>query len=80
MKNNFNKLKKELKQKIAEFEQKNGQDYNFYLGQNDDLVHSMKMKGEVFENIELDEEFESTDLLDFLGYERIISCKKGDNK
>ena len=80
MKNNFDKLKKELEKKIANFEDENGQDYNFCLGQNDDLVHSMKMKGEVFKNIELDEEFENADLLDYLGYERIISCKKNGNK
>ena len=80
MKTNFEKIKQELTVKLKNFEDKNGKDKSFVLGQNDDLVHSMKVKGKVFENIQLDEEFENIDLLDFLGYERIISCKRKNNK
>ena len=76
MKNNFNKINKELSQKIKEFEERNGVDYSFNLNQNDPIVHSMKVKGKLLENLDLDAEFESADLLDYLGYERIISCKK----
>ena len=76
MKNNFNKINKELSQKIEQFEELNGKNYPFNLNQNDPLVHSMKVKGKLLENLDMDAEFESADLLDFLGYERIISCKK----
>ena len=73
---NIKKINNELLEQIKEFERVHGKDYNFNLKQNDDLVHSMKVKGEVFKQIQLDEEFENADLLDYLGYERIISCKK----
>ena len=73
---NFNKINDELTRQIEEFELKNGKDYNFNINENEPIVHSMKMKGKLFKNLELDEEFENADLLDYLGYERIISCKK----
>lgn len=78
MKDNFNKINKELTSIIADFEAKNGKDYSFYINENEPIVHSMKVKGKLFEHIKLDEEFESADLLDYLGYERIISCKKNN--
>lgn len=76
--NNYKKINKKLNKKIKDFESKNGKQYSFYLNKNDPLVHSMKMKGKLFENIDLDSEFENADLLDYLGYERIISCKKSN--
>ena len=76
----FEKINKELKNQIETFEKKNGKNFCFDLKQNDALVHNMKLRGKLFEQIELDSEFESADLLDFLGYERIISCKKNNNK
>lgn len=78
MKDNFNKINKELTKQIEEHELKNGKDYSFYINENDPIVHSMKMKGELLKHIELDQEFENADLLDYLGYERIISCKKNN--
>ena len=78
MNNNFEKINKELKQNIEKFESKNGKDFDFNIKQNDQDLHTMKMKGRLFKNIQLDEEFENADLLDYLGYERIISCKKKD--
>ena len=73
---NYEKIKSELQKNIHDFERKNGKDFSFTLSQNDDLVHSMKVKGMLFSKLDLDSEFESADLLDYLGYERIISCKK----
>ncbi len=73
---NYEKIKSELQKNVHDFEKKNGKDYSFTLSQNDDLVHSMKVKGMLFSKLDLDSEFESADLLDYLGYERIISCKK----
>ncbi len=73
---NYEKIKSELQKNIHDFEKKNGKDFSFTLSQNDDLVHSMKVKGMLFSKLDLDSEFESADLLDYLGYERIISCKK----
>ncbi len=74
----FNKIKKELDKEVKEFEKEKGKDFSFYLNENDPLLHNMKVKGMLFKNIKLDEEFENADLLDFLGYERIISCKKNN--
>lgn len=76
MNNNFKKINEQLNEQINNFEKEHGKDFSFYLNQNDPLVHSMKVKGELFKNIDLDSEFENADLLDLLGYERIISCKK----
>ena len=73
---NYEKIKKLLQKNVDDFEKKNGKDYSFYLSQNDELVHSMKVKGMLFSKLDLDSEFESADLLDFLGYERIISCRR----
>ncbi len=73
---NYEKIKSELQKNVHDFEKKNGKDFSFTLSQNDDLVHSMKVKGMLFSKLDLDSEFESADLLDYLGYERIISCKK----
>ena len=78
MNKTFEKINKELIDKITVFENKNGKDYDFYIKQNDEVLHNMKVKGELFKDIELDKEFESADLFDYLGYERIISCKKKD--
>lgn len=78
MKNNFEKIDQELREQIKEFENHNGKNYDFALNKNDPLVHSMKVKGELFKNIELDSEFENADLLDYLGYERIISCRRNN--
>ena len=76
----FKKINELLTKQIIEFESKNGSDYSFKINQNDPIVHSMKVKGELFKYIDLDEEFENADLLDYLGYERIISCKRNNNK
>lgn len=75
---NINKLNEELRIQIQNFEDEHGKDYSFNLNENDPIVHSMKVKGRLFKEIELDEEFENADLLDYLGYERIISCRKED--
>lgn len=79
MKHNFEKMNKELTKKVEEFEKFHSQE-EFYVNENDTSLHSMKMKGEVLSKIDLDAEFENADLLDYLGYERIISCKKKNNK
>ena len=71
---NEKRFKEELQKKVTEFE-KNHHEEEFYLNENDPLVHSMKMKGELFSMIEMDEEFERVELFDLLGIERII-CKK----
>ncbi len=73
---NYKKIKSELQKNIHNFEKKNGKDFSFVLSQNDEIVHSMRMKGILFSKLDLDSEFENADLLDYLGYERIISCKK----
>ena len=73
----FKKYNQELNQNVLEFE-KNNAPKSFILNENDPLVHSMKVKGEIFSQIDIDSEFENADLLDLLGYERIISCKKTD--
>ena len=78
MNKTFEKINKELTQNIKIFESKNGKDFDFNINQNDPILHTMKVKGKLFQNIQLDEEFENADLLDYLGYERIISCKKKD--
>ena len=78
MEHNFNEINKELTKQIEKFEAKNGKDYSFYINEKEPIVHSMKMKGKIFEQIKLDEEFENADLLDYMGYERIISCKKSN--
>lgn len=78
MNNNFKKINEELNKQIKHFEDKNGKEYLFCLNEKDPLVHSMKVKGKLFEKIDLDAEFENADLLDYLGYERIISCKKNN--
>ena len=78
MNKNYKKINEELNKQIKQFEDKKGNDFSFYLNENDPIVHSMKVKGKLFEKIELDEEFENADLLDYLGYERIISCKKNN--
>ena len=72
---NYQKIKQLLQKQVDDFEKKNG-DKSFTLSQNDELVHSMKVKGLLFSKIDLDSEFENADLLDYLGYERIVSCKK----
>lgn len=74
---NFKKYNQELNQSILEFEKNNVQK-SFSLNENDPIVHSMKVKGKIFSQIDIDSEFENADLLDLLGYERIISCKKTD--
>ena len=79
MKQNFEKMNNELTKKVKEFEKYHSLE-EFYVNENDTSLHNMKMKGEVFSKINLDEEFENADLLDYLGYERIISCKKKNNK
>ena len=73
----FEKYNQELKQSIDKFE-KSGKSVVTILNENDPHLHNMKVKGEIFEKIDLDAEFENADLLDLLGYERIISCKKTD--
>lgn len=73
----FKKYNQELEKSVKDFE-KNSSKKTFILNENDTIVHNMKVKGEIFSQIELDSEFESADLLDLLGYERIISCKKTD--
>lgn len=73
---NLIEIKKQLNNEINNFYKNNGEDYSFNLNENDPIVHSMKVKGKLFKNLDLDAEFEKTDLLDYLGYERIISCKK----
>ena len=73
----FKKYNQELEKSVENFE-KNSSKKTFTLNENDPIVHSMKVKGELFSQIELDSEFENADLLDLLGYERIISCKKTD--
>ena len=78
MKDNFEKINNELTEKIKVFENKFGNDFDFNIKQNDPILHNMKVKGKLFEKIEQDKEFENIDLLDYLGYERIISCKKKD--
>lgn len=78
MNKTFEKINKELTHSIEIFESKNGKDFDFNINQNDPILHNMKVKGKLFQNIQLDEEFENADLLDYLGYERIISCKKKD--
>ena len=78
--NIYDEQNRELNQKIKQFEQKNGDLTNFVFNENKPYLHTMKMKGEIFENLPLDAEFENADLLDYLGYERIISCKKNNKK
>ena len=73
----FEKYNQELKQSVDKFE-KSGKSVVTILNENDPHLHNMKVKGEIFEKIDLDAEFENADLLDLLGYERIISCKKTD--
>ena len=80
MNNIFDAQNRELKQKIKQFEQKNGDIQTYVFNENKPYLHTMKMKGEIFENLPLDAEFENADLLDYLGYERIISCKKNNKK
>lgn len=79
MNQNFRKINRELKDKISEFENKNGDLRDFILNENAPYLHTMKMKEDILKNLDIDAEFENADLLDLLGYERIISCKK-DNK
>ena len=43
-------------------------------------LHSMKVKEEILKNLDTDAEFENADLLDYLGYERIIACNKQNKK
>ena len=74
----FKKINAELSKKVEEFEKCHCQE-ELYINQSDTSLHSMKMKGEVFSKINLDQEFEDADLLDYLGYERII-CTKKNNK
>ena len=75
MNENFEAQDRELKKIIAEFEAKHGELRQFILNENAPYLHTMKMRGEVLENLDIDSEFENADLLDYLGYERIISCK-----
>ena len=79
MNQNFGKINRELKDKISEFENKNGDLRDFILNENAPYLHTMKMKEDILKNLDIDAEFENADLLDLLGYERIISCNK-DNK
>ncbi|MBQ3493963.1 MAG: hypothetical protein IJA69_00955 [Clostridia bacterium] len=75
MEQKFDAMNRELEQKLAQFEQKNGDLLSFVVNENAPFVHSMKMKEEILKNLDIDAEFENADLLDYLGYERIISCK-----
>ena len=79
MNQNFRKINRELKDKISEFENKNGDLRDFILNENAPYLHTMKMKEDILKNLDIDAEFENADLIDLFGYERIISCKK-DNK
>lgn len=73
----FEKYNQELKESIQKFESQ-GKNVPTILNENNPHLHNMKVKGEIFSQIDLDSEFENADLLDLLGYERIISCKKTD--
>ena len=80
MNNIFDKQNRELKQKIKSFEKNNGSIEDYVFKQNEPFLHSMKMKEEILKNLDIDAEFENADLLDYLGYERIISCNKQTKK
>ena len=75
MEQKFDAMNKELSRKLEEFEAKNGELVEFVIKQSKSDLHTMKMKEEILKNLDIDAEFENADLLDYLGYERIISCK-----
>ena len=75
MEQKFDAMNKELLAKLEDFEIKNGNLVEFVVKQSEGDLHTMKMKEDILKNLELDAEFENADLLDYLGYERIISCK-----
>ena len=70
---NFKKINDEYTKQLSNV---NNQ---IYLNENDDIVHSMKVKGKLYKDIPIDKDFEKVDLLDYFEFERKISCKK-DNK
>lgn len=76
MENNLKLLGSELNKAVSSFENKNGDLIEFVLNENAPHLHIMKVKAELFKNLDLDQEFEQADLLDYLGYERIISCRR----
>ena len=75
MEQKFDAMNKELQDKLKQFEEKNGDMLEFVVKQSGSDLHTMKMKEEILKNLDIDAEFENVDLLDYLGYERIISCK-----
>ena len=76
MNQSFKSQNSELKQKIKQFEAEHGDLREYILNENLPYLHSMKIRGEIFDSLDIDTEFENADLLDFLGYERIIACNK----